>query len=66
MSGSERSYKVAFVVGEDSGDLLGSRLMESLSQALPGRVTYCGLGGERMEEQVTLVGREGGGRRFRF
>ncbi|SHN15568.1 lipid-A-disaccharide synthase [Roseibium suaedae] len=51
MSGSERTYKVAFVVGEDSGDHLGSRLMESLSKALPGRISYCGLGGERMEEQ---------------
>lgn len=51
MTQPDGGFKIAFVVGEESGDLLGSRLMASLNQALPGLVSYCGLGGERMEAQ---------------
>ncbi|WP_417669020.1 lipid-A-disaccharide synthase [Roseibium sp.] len=40
--------KVGLVVGEESGDFLGSALMEALSSRLGSRVSYCGVGGERM------------------
>ena len=41
------AVRVAMVAGEASGDLLGSRLMESVRRRLPDAV-FCGVGGPRM------------------
>ncbi|GAB6053501.1 lipid-A-disaccharide synthase [Magnetospira thiophila] len=48
MPGAALVYVVA---GEPSGDLLGGRLMAALHVARPGRITFAGIGGERMAEQ---------------
>jgi lipid-A-disaccharide synthase len=45
-----RSLSVFVVAGEASGDVLGAGLMRSLSQALPGAVSFAGIGGARMTE----------------
>ncbi len=41
--------KVALVVGEESGDLLGVRLMEALQKQAGVPVAFCGVGGARMQ-----------------
>ncbi|MEJ8474284.1 lipid-A-disaccharide synthase [Roseibium algae] len=46
---AQRPVKIAIVVGEESGDLLGARLMEALQGRLGERVSFCGLGGARMQ-----------------
>ncbi len=48
---SEKPLSVFFVVGEDSGDQLGARLMRSLKLQLEGAVEFSGVGGERMAEE---------------
>jgi lipid-A-disaccharide synthase len=42
---------VFLVVGEESGDQLGSRLMDALREKTGGAVRFSGLGGERMAER---------------
>lgn len=43
--------KVYLIAGEPSGDLLGARLMRSLRHQTGGRVEFCGVGGEAMEQE---------------
>jgi lipid-A-disaccharide synthase len=45
----ERPLRVFLVVGEESGDQLGSRLMEALIRRTGGAVRFSGVGGARME-----------------
>ncbi|MBO0344521.1 lipid-A-disaccharide synthase [Roseibium sp. CAU 1637] len=45
------SVKVGLVVGEESGDFLGSALMASLKDTLGDRVAFCGTGGQGMQSQ---------------
>jgi lipid-A-disaccharide synthase len=45
----ERPLRVFLVVGEESGDQLGSRLMETLIRRTGGAVRFSGVGGARME-----------------
>ncbi|PTW61149.1 lipid-A-disaccharide synthase [Breoghania corrubedonensis] len=45
-----RPFRVFIVVGEDSGDQLGARLMHALKQRYP-RVEFAGTGGFRMAEE---------------
>ncbi|NVK35083.1 MAG: lipid-A-disaccharide synthase [Rhodobacteraceae bacterium] len=47
---SEDPIRIGLVVGEESGDFLGSSLMASLKVRLPG-VVFVGVGGERMEQE---------------
>lgn len=42
---------VYIVTGEPSGDLLGARLMQALTEATGGQVRFRGIGGESMAEQ---------------
>lgn len=42
--------KVGIVAGESSGDILGSRLMHALKQALP-EIEFHGIGGEHMQQE---------------
>ena len=44
---SPRPRTICIVVGEESGDLLGSELILALKGRLGDTVTYCGVGGER-------------------
>lgn len=47
---SKRPVKVCLIVGEESGDALGADLMCALNEHLGhDKVTYCGVGGNRME-----------------
>ncbi|WP_346896557.1 lipid-A-disaccharide synthase [uncultured Roseibium sp.] len=46
---SLRRRTICIVVGEESGDLLGSELILALKGRLGDEVTYCGVGGERMK-----------------
>ncbi|CDM58223.1 MULTISPECIES: lipid-A-disaccharide synthase [Rhizobium] len=48
---SEASLKVAIVVGEVSGDLLGADLVAALKQQYQGRVELIGVGGEGLDAQ---------------
>ena len=48
---SEASLKVAIVVGEVSGDLLGADLIAALKRQFPGDVELIGVGGEALEAQ---------------
>ncbi len=48
---SEASLKVAIVVGEVSGDLLGADLIAALKRKFPGDVELIGVGGEGLEAQ---------------
>ncbi len=41
--------RVALVAGEHSGDQLGQKLMQALSEAYAGEVAFFGVGGEAME-----------------
>ena len=43
-----RPLKVFLIAGEESGDALGARLMQALSQATDGAVAFSGVGGRRM------------------
>ena len=45
-----KTVKIALVVGEVSGDLLASHLIQALRSKLPGAVFY-GIGGPKMREQ---------------
>jgi lipid-A-disaccharide synthase len=49
---SEASLKVAIVVGEVSGDLLGADLIAALKRQFPGDVELIGVGGEALEAQA--------------
>ncbi|MCC6735117.1 MAG: lipid-A-disaccharide synthase [Bauldia sp.] len=44
-----RPFTVFIVVGEESGDQLGSRLMVALRELYPGPIDFVGTGGTRME-----------------
>jgi lipid-A-disaccharide synthase len=46
---SGRPLKIAFVVGEESGDLLGADLLAALRQMDVGSVEVVGVGGERLQ-----------------
>ena len=48
---SEAALKVAIVVGEVSGDLLGADLIAALKRQFPGDVDLRGVGGEGLEAQ---------------
>ncbi|MDP9809241.1 lipid-A-disaccharide synthase [Rhizobium tibeticum] len=48
---SEASLKVAIVVGEVSGDLLGADLVAALKRQYQGRVELIGVGGEGLDAQ---------------
>jgi len=48
MSGADGVLEVFLVVGEESGDQLGARLMEALIRHTGGRVRFTGVGGARM------------------
>ncbi|MEK1896952.1 MAG: lipid-A-disaccharide synthase [Rhizobium sp.] len=48
---SESSLKVAIVVGEVSGDLLGADLVAALKRQYQGRVELIGVGGEGLDAQ---------------
>nr|WP_210296753.1 lipid-A-disaccharide synthase [Rhizobium sp. BK399] len=48
---SDASLKVAIVVGEVSGDLLGADLIAALKRQFPGGVDLVGVGGEGLETQ---------------
>ncbi len=45
---SGRDLSVFIVVGEESGDQLGARLMQALKLRLDGRVAFAGVGGQAM------------------
>ncbi|MEM7288773.1 MAG: lipid-A-disaccharide synthase [Pseudomonadota bacterium] len=47
---SERKLKLYFVVGEESGDILGSKMIETFAE-LDSPIEPVGLGGERMREK---------------
>ncbi|WP_181707118.1 lipid-A-disaccharide synthase [Chthonobacter rhizosphaerae] len=49
MSSDSRPLHVFLVVGEESGDQLGARLMEALIRRTGGSVRFSGLGGSRMQ-----------------
>ena len=51
MSKEMRPVKVGFVVGEESGDFLGAALMATLKSRLGSRLSFCGVGGDRMQAQ---------------
>ncbi|MCW5715272.1 MAG: lipid-A-disaccharide synthase [Bauldia sp.] len=44
-----RPFTIFIVVGEESGDQLGSKLMVALRELYPGPITFIGTGGSRME-----------------
>ena len=46
-----QKLSIFIVVGEHSGDALGARLMDGLSAAYPGDISYAGVGGGHMEER---------------
>ncbi|CCM75564.1 tetraacyldisaccharide-1-P synthase [Rhizobium mesoamericanum STM3625] len=48
---SDTSLKVAIVVGEVSGDLLGADLIAALKRQFPGDIDLIGVGGEGLEAQ---------------
>ncbi len=48
---SDASLKVAIVVGEVSGDLLGADLIAALKRQFPGDIDLIGVGGEGLEAQ---------------
>lgn len=50
-NGAERARSVYIVVGEESGDQLGARLMQALVARAGGPLTFRGVGGTRMAEQ---------------
>ncbi len=49
--GGGKPLRIALVAGEHSGDQLGFKLMRALHEALPGGVTFLGVGGEAMEAE---------------
>lgn len=49
MTADRDAVKVFTVVGEESGDQLGARLMEALVRQTEGRARFSGIGGSRME-----------------
>ncbi len=46
-----RSLDVAIIVGEESGDQLGYKLMQALKEATGGAISFRGIGGSRMEQE---------------
>ncbi|MCV6547976.1 MAG: lipid-A-disaccharide synthase [Cohaesibacter sp.] len=40
---------IYIVIGEESGDQLGARLVQAINKTLDGNVEFCGLAGERMQ-----------------
>lgn len=49
MTGGARRYRIFIVAGEESGDILGARLMEALTKKTGGAVSFSGVGGTRMK-----------------
>jgi lipid-A-disaccharide synthase len=47
---SGRTIKIAFVVGEESGDILGADLLAALRKAHGGEISPIGVGGNRLQE----------------
>ncbi len=45
---TRRSPTICLIAGEESGDQLGSELIEALNEKLGPKIRYCGVGGERM------------------
>lgn len=45
----KKKYKIFIISGEESGDILGASLMESLTSVID--VSFCGIGGAKMREQ---------------
>ncbi|WP_188345921.1 lipid-A-disaccharide synthase [Phyllobacterium sp. 628] len=48
MMAATRPLRLAIVTGEESGDLLGADLVQTLRRKYPGEVTLTGLGGEHL------------------
>ena len=49
---SDTGHPLIFIVaGEPSGDALGARLMQALKKKTRNRVSFAGIGGDRMEEE---------------
>ncbi|MCB1450589.1 MAG: lipid-A-disaccharide synthase, partial [Nitratireductor sp.] len=48
MADARQGLSVYFVLGEESGDALGARIMEALARRVPS-VQFHGLGGHRMQ-----------------
>lgn len=46
---SDRPIKICIVSGEESGDLLGSELMQAIRERLSGDIEFSGVGGTRMK-----------------
>lgn len=46
-----RSLKIILITGEESGDILGAELMQSLKREHPGLIVFKGVGGERMQSE---------------
>ncbi|WP_421723675.1 lipid-A-disaccharide synthase [Bauldia sp.] len=46
---TERPFIAFLIAGEESGDHLGARVMEAMSDRLGGQVRFVGVGGDRME-----------------
>jgi len=51
VAGMVRDMRIFLIAGEHSGDALGGKLMRALSNALEGRVSFHGVGGQAMERQ---------------
>jgi lipid-A-disaccharide synthase len=47
---SEKKPLIYIVIGEESGDQLGARLVTAIQDKLGGKVTFSGLAGERMQK----------------
>lgn len=43
--------RIMLVAGEPSGDALGGEIMQALTDMTGGKLSFCGVGGARMEEQ---------------
>jgi lipid-A-disaccharide synthase len=48
VTGGDRVFTAFLIAGEESGDQLGARLMQAMSDRLGGRVRFVGVGGDRM------------------
>ncbi|MCV6575433.1 MAG: lipid-A-disaccharide synthase [Cohaesibacter sp.] len=49
MSENKPKPLIYIVIGEESGDQLGARLVQAIDKVLDGKVEFCGLAGERMQ-----------------
>jgi lipid-A-disaccharide synthase len=50
-SDAPRPLRAVLVAGEHSGDALGAKLIRAMKAATNGNVTFCGVGGEEMENE---------------